>query len=198
MTAKQDRSAFLPPRILLASVLLLFGSGIFSGCEKTDDPGPVIGAVRRDGKVSHIRLSSVILKEENLFRFFSLNTYHPKAIYPYGSIVFYNIPLEEGDYSIEPKILDTLSRQYILDSVFCTGYNSLNVDVIWNFFRLIPDHPVNQLRITEVDKTKGRIRGTFSLAFERDPYYMGSLIRDPTHPDTVLFTEGSFKFNYRQ
>ncbi len=171
---------------------------MFTGCEKMDDPGPVIGAVRRDGKVSHIRLSSVILKEENLFRFFSLNTYHPKAIYPYGSIVFYNIPLEEGDYSIEPKILDTLSRQYILDSVFCTGYNSVDVDAIVDFFRLIPDHSVNQFRITEVNKTKGRIKGTFSLAFERDPYYIGSLIPDPTHRDTVIFTEGTFNFTYKR
>ncbi len=198
MTAKPDRSAFLPARIriLLVSALLLFGSGIFSGCEKTDDPGPVIGAVRRNGKVSHIRFGYQKI-EEDRFKYFALDFYRPKGIYPYGAITFYNLPFEVGLYPVEPRILDTLAHTYILDSVFCADYYTINVDAIWNFFRLIPDHPVNELRITEVDKTKGRIRGTFNLAFERDPY-MASLLPDPTHPDTVLFTEGSFKFNYRQ
>ncbi len=196
MTVKPDISAFLPARILLVSVLLILCSGIFSGCEKTDDQGPVIGAVRRNGKVSHVKLGFQKLEEEK-FQYFALDFYHPKGAYPYGFITFFNLPLETGSHAIEARILDTLAHKYILDSVFCTYYYTKNVDAFGDKFRLIPNHPLNDFQITEVNKTTGSIKGTFNLALERDPY-KANLLPDPTHPDTVLFTEGSFKFNYRQ
>lgn len=196
MTAGSDRSAFLSTRILRASVLLLFCASLFTGCEKTDDPGTVIGTVRRDGKTTNVKLGSVVLND-NGFKYFSLRFHQDNSPYPYGAVTLYNLPIEAGNHYIEPRILDTLSYKYILDSVYCVDYYTIDVDGIWDFFRLIPDHSVNELRITEVDKTKGRIKGTFSLALERDPY-MASPIPDPTHPDTIIFTEGTFDFNYKQ
>lgn len=190
------RPGFFSIRTLRASALLLFCLSLFTGCEKTDDLGPVIGAARRNGKVSHIRFGYQRLAEEKL-EYLSFYLYRPHGIYNYGSIVFYNLPLEKGSHFIQPRILDTLTRKYLRDSVFCAYYYIVDIDAFSDRFRLIPDHPVNEFRITEINKTKGDIKGTFSLALERDPY-MASLIPDHTHPDTVLFTEGSFKFNYKQ
>lgn len=197
MTAEPDRSACIAARRLLVSaLLLLFGAGIFTGCEKTDDLGQAIGAVRRDGKLSYIRSGLQRLNEEK-FEYFSLYIYHPRGVYPYGFITLYNLPLEIGGHFIEPRILDTVAHRYILDSVFCAYYYTTDVDAFGDKFRLIPDHPVNDFRITELNKTTGSIKGTFNLALERDPY-KANLLPDHTHPDTVLFTEGSFKFNYKQ
>lgn len=177
-------------------ILLLFCIGLLSGCDKTDDPGPVIGAVRRDGKLSHIRFGFQQADEEK-FRHFALYFYHPNGLYPYGIITFFNLPLKTGNHSAEPRILDTLTHKYILDSVFCTYYYTKDVDAFGDNFRLIPNHPVNDFSITEVNEDKGHIKGTFRLAFERDPY-KASPIPHHTHLDTTIFTEGSFKFNYKQ
>ncbi len=199
MTVKPDRSAFLPARIriLLVSVLLFLCSGIFTSCEKTDDSGLIIGTVKKDGKVSHIRFGGQHLNEGKL-RYFALDFYHYKGVYPYGGLTFYNIPITDSIHKIEPKLMDSLTRAYILDSVSCVSYTKLDVDAIDGFFRLITDHPVNDFRITEVDTIAGIIKGTFSLAFERDPFLTNPLLDSSELNEVAIFTNGNFNFTYKQ
>lgn len=72
MTTGLDRSAYIATRRLLASILLLFCLSLFTGCEKTDDPGPVIGTVKKGDRKSIIKNITILQDEKRKLLNFSL------------------------------------------------------------------------------------------------------------------------------
>lgn len=177
-------------------VFILFVGGLFQGCSKND--GNEADVVYKNGQKSIVKVGSATLDGDK-FKYISLYLHAVKVPYAFGFITLRNIPAEIGTYTIEPRPYDTLSRRYILNpEVPCAQYITLDVDALVNNFRLIADHPVNEFKILEIQR-HGFLKGTFSLAFERDYFNLGSQLIDEAEPsDTVIFENGNFEIKLKE
>jgi hypothetical protein len=144
---------------------------IISGCLQDYDRQLDKGSVFKNGIKSKVIASALNPGDIAVFQYLSLQMYRPLGAYAYGSVSLYNIPFEVGTYDIQPKPYDTLNRRYILDSVYSASYVTLDIDALVNFFRLTPDHPVNEFKILEIKKP-GYVKGSFSLAFDFQEWYV--------------------------
>lgn len=156
-------------------MLLLLSVSIGNSCNKQTIEDPFTGdsTVLLNGESFNFRMNAILRDKK-----FSIHMAHLINGSVRMETGFHDIPAAPGSYAISGGYLSTL----LGGDVALDDYNIFN-------------NSINELAVTAINAEKNELTGTYTLAFIRDTTFGPK--RD-IFPDTMYFTQGSFKVRYEE